>query len=184
MSTTISPRDLSNLAALLAQHNLSLPPQLAALVEPAPTPAVPTAAVAAPATAPTPAVPAGTAAAPVSPVLIVGTDGMTDEDTGPEVEPVDLGHIRCTNCSATLVLEVLRADASDAPRSATPSKRWYSITVGRQIGVFHGVWEDEFKHLVDGVPYWAARRCANEPQARSHFKAAADNGRTFVHVDG
>ncbi|KAF4586446.1 hypothetical protein EYR38_010722 [Pleurotus pulmonarius] len=168
MATTISESDVANLAVLLARHGLALSPQLQAISDVAPSG---TAANAEAATA-------GPASTPNVSVDEAGV-AVTDEPSETGVDSVV--YIRCTHCNSVLTLDVRGEGPHSTP---TPPKRWYAITVGRQIGVFHGVWESDFNHLVVGVPKWCARRFATEGQARTYYNNEFAAGRAVVHVDG
>ncbi|KAF9500748.1 hypothetical protein BDN71DRAFT_1427197 [Pleurotus eryngii] len=185
MPPTVSENDVAQLAALLARHGITLSAQLLAVRDTAPPVAAPDA-VLNTADAPLEAAVAGepdvAAAAAPGEAIAADPEGAVaaGDDNGNEpTATVEQVHIRCAHCNNTLILDVQPLGSTG---TGTIGKRWYAISVGRQIGVFYGTWETEFKHLVSGVPHWFARRFSNEADARAHFEYMDAAGRAWVHI--
>ncbi|KAF4568577.1 hypothetical protein EYR36_010589 [Pleurotus pulmonarius] len=76
------------------------------------------------------------------------------------------------------------ADPGSVP-PMTPSMssgRWYSVTYGRQIGVFQD-WFGVVEPLVSGVPSWKCKSFSTLAAATAHFNAHVAAGQTGIYVD-
>ncbi|KDQ29895.1 hypothetical protein PLEOSDRAFT_157607 [Pleurotus ostreatus PC15] len=123
----------------------------------------------------------------------------TNANTAVGTQP--LGFFRCPNCDVTHPLTVsldvstntttdnsgpcsaaAPGSSSSANQSANHGRSWYSVTRGRQVGVFQG-WDDLVCSLVQGVPRWRCKRFATEQQARIHYNHALMMDDVHIHTD-
>ncbi|KAF4570918.1 hypothetical protein EYR36_001813 [Pleurotus pulmonarius] len=68
------------------------------------------------------------------------------------------------------------------PGPSTPSGRWYSVTYGRQVGVYQD-WFGVVEPLVIGVPNWKCKAFSTFAAANNHFNAYSAAGLVRVFVD-
>ncbi|KAJ8688798.1 hypothetical protein PTI98_000461 [Pleurotus ostreatus] len=107
------------------------------------------------------------------------------------------GYFRCPNCdtlhqlvvaaaspaAASAGTPVASACSSSSPSStANDAGSWYSVTRGRQVGVFRG-WDTIVASLVEGVPRWRCKRFATEQQAQAHFNRCLMMNDVHIHND-
>ncbi|KAF9491570.1 hypothetical protein BDN71DRAFT_1510258 [Pleurotus eryngii] len=181
MPPTVSENDIAQLAALLAQHGITLSAQLLTVWNTAPPVATPDAM---PNTADAPldtaiaSEPNVAATATPGEAVAAGPEGSDDNGNEP-MATVEQVHIHCPHCNNTLILDVQPLGSTS---TGTISKWWYTILVGCQIGIFYGTWEMEFKHLVSSVPHWFVCCFSNEADAHAHFKYMEAAGRVWVHI--
>ncbi|KDQ25220.1 hypothetical protein PLEOSDRAFT_1106161 [Pleurotus ostreatus PC15] len=111
------------------------------------------------------------------------------------------GYFRCPNCNVLHPLAVVAGpvpktpagDGGTAPAGGPPTVpatpvagtsaetgSWYSVTRGREVGVFRG-WDVIVSSLVEGVPRWRCKHFATEQQAHAHFNRALLLNDVHIH---
>ncbi|KAJ8690404.1 hypothetical protein PTI98_011832 [Pleurotus ostreatus] len=68
------------------------------------------------------------------------------------------------------------------PSTVNDAGSWYSVTRGRQVGVFRG-WNTIVASLVEGVPRWRCKRFTTEQQAQAHFNHALVTNDVHIYND-
>ncbi|KAF4573632.1 Ribonuclease H1 N-terminal domain-containing protein [Pleurotus pulmonarius] len=146
----------------------------------------------------------GASTAPTGPAAPTPTPAAVNANVAPTGAAV--GYFRCPNCNVLHPLAVVAGpvpatpagDGGTAPPApvagpstlpATPvagtstdTGAWYSVTRGREVGVFRG-WDAIVSSLVEGVPRWRCKRFATEQQAHAHFNRALLLNDVHVHSD-